>query len=134
MYRDARGGHNQKTFNENFFKTWSPSMAYVLGFISADGAVIDARKSSRTCYTSISSNDIELLEQIKTAMNSKHTVKKRLAHYTKFKNGVYFCKDSYVLRFGSKIMFQDLVNLGVTPRKSLRLKIPPVPNIYLPYF
>lgn len=62
MYRDPRGGHNRKRVNENFFKTWSPQMAYVLGFIFADGAIEDLRKSSRTCYIHLASNDKSLLK------------------------------------------------------------------------
>lgn len=134
MYRDPRGGHNQKSFNEDFFKTWSPAMSYILGFISADGAVVDARKSSRTCYTSIVINDIELLQQIKKAMNSTHPLHLKPGQYKKIKNKIYLCRDCYSLRFGSKEMFQDLVNLGITPRKSLRLKLPTIPNKYISFF
>ena len=57
MCRDPRGGHNRKHINENFFKTWSPKMAYVLGFIIADGSAEDVRKTSRTCYIQISNNE-----------------------------------------------------------------------------
>ncbi|MEK9201315.1 MAG: LAGLIDADG family homing endonuclease [Patescibacteria group bacterium] len=31
-------------------------------------------------------------------------------------------------------MVQDLINLGVTPRKSLRLQLPKIPDIYFPHF
>jgi len=135
MYRDPRGGHNQKSFNEDFFKTWSPPMAYILGFICADGAVVDARKSSRTCYTSIVINDKDLLDSIRKAMQSKHPIHKRPPHLVTFREGkTYLCKESYSLRLGSKIRFQDLVNLGITPRKSLRLKLPQTPNKYLSFF
>lgn len=134
MYRDPRGGHNQKYFNENFFKTYSPSMAYVLGFIAADGAIIDARKSSRTCYIAIKINDKALLQEIKHSMGSKHRIYKYIPRYNNFGFKSYLCKQSYSLRLGSKTMFQDLVNLGITPRKSLRLKIPNIPTRYLPFF
>lgn len=134
MYRDPRGGHNQKNFNENFFKKWSSQMAYILGFIAADGALIDARKSSRTCYTTLSSNDKELLESIKLYMNSSHPISSRPAHFNKFRNGTFFCKESFILRFGSKTMFQDLINLGITPRKSLRIKLPKIPEKYFHLF
>jgi len=109
-------------------------MAYVLGFIAADGAVIDARKSSRTCYTSIKINDKQLLEQIKKVMSSKHLIYLNPARYNNFGKESYYCKQSYTLRFGSKKMFQDLVDLGITPRKSLRLKLPSMPRQYFNFF
>ena len=109
-------------------------MAYVLGFIAADGALIDARKSSRTCYTTITINDKDLLEQIKAAMSSAHSIYSRYAHNTRFKEKTYFCKKSYTLRFGSKTLFQDLINLGITPRKSLKIKFPPVPKQFFSFF
>ena len=72
--RDPRGGHNRRLVNEDFFKVWSPKMAYVLGFIYADGAVEDCRKSSRTCYLQLSNNDKNLLNQIKEVMLSSHSL------------------------------------------------------------
>ena len=72
--KDPRGGHNRSPINNFFFQTWSPSMAYILGFIFADGAIEDVQKSSRTCYLLITSKDLEILEQIKNALNSKHTI------------------------------------------------------------
>lgn len=109
-------------------------MAYVLGFISADGAIIDARKSSRTCYISIKINDLDLLQDIKKCFNSEHTIRFNPERYTKINDKLYLCKKSYTLRFGSKEMFQDLINIGITPRKSLRLKIPIIETKYINFF
>jgi LAGLIDADG-like domain len=134
MDRDPRGGHNRKRVNEDYFKKWSPQMAYVLGFIYADGAVEDCRESSRTCYVSIANNDHHLLEQIRTEMSSDHEIyhiKKRLM---RIGGKSYTCKDSYCLRIGNKIMYQDLINLGLCPRKSLIIELPEVPNQYFEYF
>ena len=36
-HKDPRGAHNHKLVNFSFFQTWSSQMAYVLGFIFADG-------------------------------------------------------------------------------------------------
>lgn len=43
---DPRGGHNRFSFHKDFFKRWSDEMAYVLGFLFADGNVIDATQKS----------------------------------------------------------------------------------------
>jgi len=74
---DPRGGHNRYKFNVNFFKKWTPEMAYVLGFIYADGDIEDNRKSSRTQYTTIASTDRDILEAIKKAMSSSHRLNYR---------------------------------------------------------
>lgn len=99
-------------------------MAYVLGLISADGAIIDARKSSRTCYIVLSSVDKTLIQQVKDAVGSSHKIYKKAPKVQKFKNKSYHCAEAFILRIGSKTMFQDLINLGITPRKSLRLTMP----------
>ena len=135
MYTDPRGGHNKKTVNLLFFKKWSPEMAYVTGFIYADGAIEDVRKSSRTCYTLISSNDYDHLVKIRSALGSNHNIYKRGARMNTFPSGIrYLCKESYILKIGSKSIYDDLVLRGVTPRKSLTLTFPRIPNCYLSYF
>lgn len=135
MYQDPRGGHNQKSFNKNFFKTWSPTMAYTLGLIFSDGAIEDVRKSSRTCYVSISSKDYSLIQQVKQILSSNHNIYIKKPRLHTFKDGkTYLSAKQFVLRIGSKEMFQDLINLKVTPRKSLRLKFPDVPKKYFKFF
>ena len=135
MYCDPRGGHNRKIFNKDFFKNWSYKMAYVLGLVYADGAIEDVRKSSRTCYLTISSNDKSLLEQVKKALSSEHTIYSRKPRIVKFNSGKsYLCKENFNIRIGNKIMFDDLINLGVTPRKSLHMQFPEIPPIYFGHF
>src|SRR5688572_8437921 len=125
MFRDSRGGSNHKPISENFFEEWCPKMAYVLGLILADGAIEDTRKSSRTCYILISNNDISLLNQVRSVLNSKHKIYFRDPRIVTFPGGKsYLCKKSYVFKFGNKKIYQDLINLGITPRKSLRIKLP----------
>jgi hypothetical protein len=135
MYTDPRGGHNQKNFDKDFFKIWSSEMAYVLGYIYADGAIEDVRKSSRTCYTAITSVDYDLLDKVRKTLSSNHELYIKKAHTQTFPDGKkYLCKKAYVLRIGSKSMFSDLVKLGLTPRKSLTLKFPDIPIKLLGYF
>ncbi|KKT58859.1 MAG: hypothetical protein UX91_C0001G0083 [Candidatus Amesbacteria bacterium GW2011_GWB1_47_19] len=108
-------------------------MAYVLGLILADGAIEDVRKSSRTCYISLTSIEKPYLENIKEILHSTHQIYKRPARYTIFHEQKIFSKDTYNLRIGNKLMFQDLINLGVTPRKSLRMRFPEISEEYLPF-
>ena len=61
---DPRGGHNRYKFNKDFFKKWTPKMAYVLGFMYADGNITDS-VVFRTQYISFDSADREIIEKIK---------------------------------------------------------------------
>ena len=134
MYRDPRGGHNRKVVNENFFKIWSPQMAYVLGFIFADGAILDVRHSARTCYIHLANNDKSILEQMKSCLSSNHTIQARKPRIALFGEELFSCSESFHLRIGNKIMYDDLLNLGVTPRKSLTMVFPDIPTSFLSFF
>ena len=118
MVRDPRGGHNRKAINENFFKTWSSKMAYVFGFMFADGAPLDTDISSRTYYLSYSNNDLDLLNQIRLSLDSNHRIYVKPPRVIRHKNGKYTSHEGYVLRIGNKVMYRDLINLGLTHRKS----------------
>ena len=78
VVRDNRGGHNRKFFNENFFKKWTPNMAYVLGFIYADGNLIHTKRG--TWFWSLQITDKDILEEIKKALDSSHIVSKKKKH------------------------------------------------------
>lgn len=136
-HKDPRGGHNRSKINQNFFKSWSPKMAYVLGFVFADGAIEDVQKSSRTCYLTITvtSKDVLVLEKIRDAIKSNHKFYFRNAQEMIFPNGKkYICKERTILRIGCKLMYNNLLELGVTPRKSLTALFPTVPTEYLFHF
>ncbi|MEK7603549.1 MAG: LAGLIDADG family homing endonuclease [Patescibacteria group bacterium] len=116
-----------RTLNQNFFKTWSSEMAYVLGFFAADGNMIRNNRGGH--FIAFYSNDKELLEKIRNLLGSNHKLapKKRNNFY---KNR----KQSYQLQIGSKEIFKDLINLGMVPNKSLILKMPNVPEELLGHF
>lgn len=110
-------------------------MAYLLGYIYSDGTIEDVRKSSRTCYLAITSVDYDILYKIREALSSNHNLYINKQRVTIFPgNRKYLCKQSYTLRIGSKSLFDDLVKLGLTPRKSLTLKFPKIPINFLKYF
>ncbi|MFH2085260.1 MAG: LAGLIDADG family homing endonuclease [bacterium] len=134
MVRDPRGGHNRKKVNEVFFKTWTPNMAYVLGFMFADGSLLDTNKSSRTYYLLFSNNDFELLSKIKLCLNSEHAIYVRPPRLMQHRHGKYTSREGYVLKMGNKVMYQDLINLGMTHRKSNTMHLPTIPIEYFSYF
>lgn len=64
--RRAIGSWKRKyDINENYFKTWSNNMAYILGFIAADGVI----QKENQCV-SISQKESYILEDIKKELNT----------------------------------------------------------------
>lgn len=113
-----------KKKENNFFKKWSPEMAYVLGFFVADGCMIKNNRGAHFIEFQITDKDI--LEKIKKLFNSENKISLR-------KRNVQW-KTAYRLQIGSKSMFQDLLSLGMTPRKSNSIKMPLVPDEYFCHF
>lgn len=114
-----------KKKNEDFFKIWSPEMAYVLGFFAADGNMIHSKRGNH--YLSFSSCDKEILEKIRDVMGCEHKI------YCKVAKKIAY-RDSYQIQIGSKEIFKDLLKLGFTPNKSLTIKFPKVPEKYFADF
>lgn len=106
--------------NERFFKIWASRMAYVVGFICADGCL-----NEKPQYFSLSQKSPEVLKKIKALMSSDRPICKR-------ENKPKGC--IYSLTFADKEMYEDLLKLGLTPAKSLTLKFPDVPARYVRHF
>lgn len=134
QFFDSRGGSNRYTIKTDFFKKWSNEMAYVLGFLYADGDIVDA-KSSRTQYIRFSSKDKDILNSIKSILDSKHPIFSRPARLVSHKNGIYQSSESFYIRIGSKRIFADLRDFGLLPNKSKIIKFPcSIPNKHLSHF
>lgn len=111
--------------NKEFFKKWTPEMAYALGYFTADGCMfINPRGSHYIEFTSV---DRELIEKVRKLLRSNHSIGVQT-----FDNPNW--KTKFTLEIGSKDMFQDLLKLGLTPRKSNRIKLPNVSQEYLSDF
>lgn len=108
--------------NSNFFKVWSNDMAYVLGFIAADGNICHSGKA-HTLH--IACDDKDIIEKIKIALDYKGPVHEKYRF-----NG----KISYSLRICDPIIFQDLQMLSVTERKSLTFTPPKIPKSLVRHF
>ena len=105
--------------NSNFFKAWSSEMAYVLGFITADG---NLQQIKQGYHLHIACDDYDIIEKIKKTLQSSTPIRNKMRF-----NG----KISYSLRFSDKFIFKDLMELGVTPRKSLIIRPPSIPRKYV---
>jgi intein/homing endonuclease len=109
--------------NENFFKAWSPTMAYVLGFIYADGCIYPSVRGS---YLSVTSIDEHIIVNIKRWMESDHTITKTIFADNR--------KPRFGLKIGNKEIYADLLKLGVYPNKSLTVRMPDIPQFVLRHF
>lgn len=103
--------------NHDFFKEWSPEMAYVLGFFFSDGEV---SSDLRFVRIHLHKKDHLILEKINRLFESKRPI------------GNY--KEASMLRLNSLILVKYLINLGCVPRKSLVLKFPKIKDEYLSHF
>lgn len=113
---------NRGSVNHHYFKHWSANMAYILGFLVADGYI---DKKYRFITFAIHQKDIEILEFIKKELGCDQDIK-------------YFnTKTTPAIRLyiGSKIIAQDLKELGIENKKTFRLKIPKdMPDLFFPDF
>ena len=101
---DKRGGHNRNRINHDFFKAWSPAMAYVLGYAFADGTLINS-KPSRTCYLRFHSVDRDLLEQVNDAMENHGKIFYREPRIIKKGAKRYTSRICHYISIGSRKLF-----------------------------
>jgi len=107
--------------NDNFFENINTeNQAYWLGFIMADG-----------CVTYLPRIRLRMV----TAKQDRLHLKKFLLD-TKGTQKIYYnkCNNSYNLDISSKKMVDDLVKLGVVPRKTFKEKVSPINKILLRHF
>lgn len=130
---DPRGGHNRYKFNKSFFTKWTTKMAYVLGFLYADGNITDS-VPSRTQYIKFTNTEKDILVKIKSALESKHKIYRTPPRLVRHKNGEYLSRESFSLRIGSRKMFNDLISIGVVPNKSKVIAFPNILSGYLYHF
>lgn len=97
-------------------------MAYVFGFIVADGCVCGP-------VITITNKEKFLLENTRRFMGVENPIYDRT-----YRSKNRPVTTGYALRVGSKKMVGDLARLGVTERKSKTIRFPHVPDEYLTYF
>jgi len=103
----------QYQINENFFdKIENEFQAYTLGFIAADGCIYSRNK---ILNIAVQKRDKNILQKIKDSIESSHPI-------TLTKRGLV------LLSISNVVMYNDLLNLGITPRKSSTLTPQIVPK------
>ena len=101
-------------------------MAYVLGYIYADGSLDDS-PYMRGKYIQIASTDEDSILRIKRWLGSEHRINAKKSNFL----GGKIC---FTLRIGSHKIYDDLFKLGLYPNKSLTIGFPKVPQKYIGHF
>ncbi|WP_456278317.1 LAGLIDADG family homing endonuclease [Bacillus sp. AK128] len=98
-------------YDENYFKSIvTPNQAYIVGYITGDGTIFDRIKSKRLVLT-LAENDKQLLFDIGEEMNMMNAIKFRRKSTENEQN-------KYSLVINSTKMCNDLIALGIGPRKT----------------
>jgi hypothetical protein len=95
---------------EDYFETWSHEMAYILGFVSADGSV---ENDQRTLSIELQLRDKEILEFIQKQISPTSPIK-----ITKKKDKEY-CR----LRINSVSLIKSLQKYNVVPNKTFSIRL-----------
>jgi intein-encoded DNA endonuclease-like protein len=114
-----------KNVNKDFFKKWTPEMAYVLGFFAADGNLIKNKRGA--CFFSLEICDKGILDNIKKVMESNHKIGIRVSSKENY-------KVRYRLQIGSKEIYEDLLSLGFGNGKTYNMSVPLIPDEYFSDF
>jgi hypothetical protein len=93
-------------------------MAYILGIITTDGCLVEHKNGFHGL--DITSKDRELLDRIKLIMHAEHKIGKKTRGYR--------------LQIRNRILYNDLLRLGLTPRKTKTKIFPNIPKQYLADF
>lgn len=106
----------EHSLNKNYFKEINTiNKAQVLGMIYADGCLLERKGITRILSISLREPDEDYLEFIKKEIEYTGNLSDRISQYN---------SKIYTLRIASVELFNDMVNLGLTPRKSLTIDFP----------
>lgn len=123
---NIRGQLRKYRVNDSFFSEWSVSMSYILGLWMADGCIRERlRGNGKSFLFSICqhSRDKYILKQILNEMESDYPIyqpksRPNMSHF----------------EINSKVIFEDILRLGGSPNKSLKVRMPYVPDEYFADF
>lgn len=106
--------------NQDYFKKWSSNMAYMLGFWYADGCIYNGKIFDIT----VQSKDKYIIKQFAKELEYEGPVMD------------YVDRQAARLNFCCKVIYDDLISLGGSERKSLTLTFPTdiIPDEYLSDF
>ena len=110
-----------------FFETWTPVMAYVLGYITADGCIQNRSDRNRpnSYQVRITSKDKEVIEKIRNQIGNM-PIKNARPEPTR--------ADRFYLTIYDSKFALSLIGLGLIPNKSKKLKPLNIPDNYFWHF
>lgn len=114
--------HKKWSTNEQYFKTESHNSWYIIGFITADGSIVQ-KKSSKLRFN-LSIKDLEVLEFIQLELDSDQPIR-----YTTRNDPLKpyrYCS----IEFPSNEICKDLEKYNIAPRKTGKEKLPEIPDKY----
>lgn len=115
--------HRLYSFNYQFFDNWSVEMAYVLGFVTADG-----NSHHNRLKIAIKADDVEILEYIKEKMEFTGPIHSRQRkNPTKGKTEVLHQKS---LTLDSYKVMNKIKEYGIIPNKTGKEILPDIPDEY----
>jgi hypothetical protein len=101
--------------NKDFFKNWTKEMAWCLGFIAADGCILLGPRNGGTLSITVSEKDKEILQKINKHMSSNYLIKNIKTNFN-----THACRLDITVRE----IVDDLISIGITPKKSKTLQWP----------
>lgn len=116
----AKQSKNARIYNidQDYFKTWSRNMAYILGLWFADGCIYGGKMFDITLHK-----------------RDKYILKK-IAEELRYEGNLYDYVDKQASRinFSCVVIYNDIVALGGTEAKSLTVEFPDIPKEFLSDF
>lgn len=112
-YVESKDNLRKYQINDDYFKTQSHNMAYILGFLAADGNV---SKKENGISINLRSHDKEILEKINKEIGNTRPVK---TYMRTDKKG-----EMAKLAFWSSTIKKDLAHYGIVPNKTFIIQPP----------
>jgi len=111
-------GGRKAYFNENYFENIdSEDKAYFLGFIAADGCVLDRGINFKVMTIKINKKDIDILEKFKNKIEFSGNIT------------ISKCRPDMCSIYCTSVkMFNDLSKYYITPRKTNIIEFPLIPE------
>tara|TARA_Y100000768_G_C23956283_1_gene672976 strand:+ start:600 stop:1799 length:1200 start_codon:yes stop_codon:yes gene_type:complete len=111
-------------FNYNFFKKRNKFSNYWAGFIAADGSIRGTLGKKLQLQIQLSSLDLTHLENLKNLLNHGSISVVDRSNYSPIYAGkVIRSKNAAVFSLSSTALCEDLVDIGITPKKTHTLEI-----------
>lgn len=117
-YLNSQGLTKEKIFDRDFFHSIdTPEKAYYLGLIYADGSIHNSGFTISLKY-----DDKYILERLAELLGGAHEVKQKESRNTL--HGKLYVTQLAILSVSAKEMREDLISLGVVPRKTYEREYP----------